>query len=83
MWTGYPKPIRILFRDTMGIQWVDTDATLWFANSWAMGVRMHPLNRSESAYANLISLHSKKQEIERAMIWMNVLKKTFLLGTEH
>jgi len=24
---GYPKPLRILFSDTKGIQWVDTDAT--------------------------------------------------------
>ena len=29
-WTarGYPKPLCILFSDTKGIQWVDTDATL-------------------------------------------------------
>ena len=24
---GYPKPLCILFPDTKGIQWVDTDAT--------------------------------------------------------
>ena len=25
---GYPKPLCILFSDTKGIQWADTDATL-------------------------------------------------------
>ncbi len=25
---GYPKPLCILFPDTKGIQWVDTDATV-------------------------------------------------------
>jgi hypothetical protein len=28
MWTGYPKPIRILFSDAKGIQSVDTDASV-------------------------------------------------------
>ena len=26
---AYLKPLYILFPDTMGIQWVDTDATEW------------------------------------------------------
>ena len=28
---GYPKPLYILFSDTKGIQWDDTDATLCIA----------------------------------------------------
>ena len=52
---GYPKPLCILFSDTKGIQWVDTDASEQTdplkalpttSSSW-MGFRIAPSNASE------------------------------------